>query len=302
MKGECILAVDVGSNTIKCLLGRAENGTVIALLENTLDRRILDRGGALVPGAAEIISGAVAAFRKEALKLTRDFKTIVAATSALRDSSEKSAIVEEVRRRTSLEISVLSGKDEAEISFAGAMSDPLLDREKSYAYFDLGGGSVEVVAGKNARVETSRSIAMGAVRLMRECASCGEYFARAKEAFAAGLGAFPATDALVGAGGAVAAARFMKAKMGLKGAAHVISLCDVQKCFEAVAPLSERERTEKFSISPGRADIIPAAFACIIELMRRLGKGELIHTFHNMRYGIVLEAERFARPGGGVLA
>ena len=122
---------------------------------------------------------------------------------------------------------------------------------------------------------------------MRECASPDGYFERARAEFAASLADFPKTELLVGAGGAVVAARFMKAKLGLSGAENEISLDDIEKCYAAVLPLSVGGRVEKFGISAGRADIIPAAFACIIELMRSLGKTRLTHTFCNIRYGIV---------------
>ena len=47
-------------------------------------------------------------------------------------------------------------------------------------------------------------------------------------------------------------------------------------------------RAEKFGVSAGRCDIVPAAFACICTLMERLGAMELVHTFCNLRYGVLL--------------
>lgn len=281
-----VLAIDIGSNTIKCLLGRVENGAVARLYERTLDRRIMG-SGALVPNAAGVVSDSVSLFMREAAAFAPAFKTVAVATSALRDSPRRGEITAAVAENTGVEIRVLSGGEEARLSFSGAMGDPLIDASKKCAYFDLGGGSMEIVAGQNGVVKCARSLNVGAVRLMRECASPDGYFERARAEFAASLADFPKTELLVGAGGAVVAARFMKAKLGLSGAENEISLDDIEKCYAAVLPLSVGGRVEKFGISAGRADIIPAAFACIIELMRSLGKTRLTHTFCNIRYGIV---------------
>ena len=151
---------------------------------------------------------------------------------------------------------------------------------------------MEVVAGQFGTVGFARSIDVGAVRLTRECASNAEYFERSADAIRSALAGFPETEILVGAGGAVVAARLMKQKLGLGGAENSLSFADSQKCYEAVAPLSPSECVEKFSVPAGRADILPAAFACIIELMRYLRKDRLVHTFNNMRYGLVLAESR----------
>lgn len=286
-----ILAIDIGSNTIKCLLGRVENGAVVRLYERTVDSRIMGRG-ALVANAAELVAAAVSTFKKDAARFSENFSCVAVATSALRDSPKKGEIVSYVAARTGVEIDVISGEAEARLSFSGAMSDPLVDSSKRCAYFDLGGGSMEVVAGFGGTVEFARSLDVGAVRLTRECSSNAEYFERSADAICRQLADFPETEILVGAGGAVVAARLMKQKLGLGGAENSLSLADIQKCYDAVAPLAPSERVEKFSVPAGRADILPAAFACIIELMRYLRKISLIHTFNNMRYGLVLAESR----------
>lgn len=80
-----VLAIDIGSNTIKCLLGRVENCAVARLYERTLDRRIMG-SGALVPNAADVVSDSVSLFVREAAAFAPAFKTVAVATSALRDS------------------------------------------------------------------------------------------------------------------------------------------------------------------------------------------------------------------------
>ena len=283
-----ILAIDIGSNTIKCLLGYAENGSVIRVYEQSLDNRILDNGGVLVGNADAMIADSIAIFEMSAKKYCDKFQVEVVATSALRDCDCREKIVASVFEKTGRKIRILSGDEEAKLSFAGAMSDVLIDSSKRSAYFDLGGGSLEIVSGQNCVVDFSCSIAIGAVRLTRTCKDNEEYAQVSRMAISQALANFPKCEQLVGAGGAVVASRFMKQKLGLGGAENIISIDDMRECLKAVLALSVDERVEKFAISRNRADIIPAAFASIIELMEFLKMNELTHTFCNIRYGIIL--------------
>ncbi len=281
------LVIDIGSNTIKCLLGVSSDGvSVKSVYEKSLERRILGSNGKLVDDAAELISDSILFFESEAKNFSDKFQTIVVATSALRGSPQKDEISRSVFSKTSREIKILSGDAEARLSFKGAMSDPLLANiSNPCAYFDLGGGSLEVVSGSNGVVDFSASIPIGAVRLTRDG---GDYFEISRKAISSSLFNIQKSETLVGAGGAVVAARLMKKKLGLLGAENEILLGDIKKFFDIIAPLSIRERVERFSISENRADILPAAFACIIELMEFLKVEKLTHTFCNLRYGVVV--------------
>ena len=163
-----ILAIDIGSNTIKCLLGRARGGEVERVFERTAQARISAGRGRLVAGAAEIISEAAAAFEAEARGFGENFSTVAVATSAMRDSPQGPQVAAEVFRRCGVRVQILDGRSEARLSFLGAMSDPLIDSSLPCAYFDLGGGSLEVVFGRGGEVGRSASMPIGAVNLARE--------------------------------------------------------------------------------------------------------------------------------------
>lgn len=287
-----ILAIDIGSNTIKCLLGYSQNGSVVRIYEKSLDNRILDNGGVLVANVSDMIANSIALFESQAKDYCENFQVKVVATSALRDYPMREKIIQDVFEKTSRKIKILSGDEEATLSYCGAMSDPLVDASKRSAYFDLGGGSLEIVAGQNCEVKFACSIPIGAVRLTRSCKNPQEYFEVSREAISEALANFPKCDLLVGAGGAVVAGRFIKQKLGLGGEEHKISIDTMRACYDAVSRLSVEERIEKFAINKNRADIIPASFASIIELMDFLKMDELTHTFCNIRYGLILSSEQ----------
>lgn len=296
-----ILAIDIGSNTIKCLLGRARGGEVERVFERTAQARISAGRGRLVAGAAEIISEATAAFEAEARGFGENFSTVAVATSAMRDSPQGPQVAAEVFRRCGVRVQILDGRSEARLSFLGAMSDPLIDSSLPCAYFDLGGGSLEVVFGCGGEVGRSASMPIGAVNLAREFlkdprAPVSERDARAIEeraraAIDAGLD-FPIPDfkILAGAGGAVAAARFAKKALGLGGEENRISLSQMRGLFGGVCALGAEARKREYGVEEGRTDIVPAAFACICALMEKLGAREIVHTFCNLRCGLVLSS------------
>lgn len=296
-----VLAIDIGSNTIKCLLGRARGVEVERIFERTAQARISAGRGGLVSGAAEIISEAAAAFEAEARGFGENFSTVAVATSAMRDSPQGAQVAAEVFRRSGIRVQILDGGEEARLSFLGAMSDPLIDSSLPCAYFDLGGGSLEVVFGRGGEVGRSASMPIGAVNLTREflkdprapvsARDARAIEARARAAIDAGLD-FPIPDfkILAGAGGAVVAARFAKKALGLGGEENRISLSQMRGLFDGVCALGAEGRAREYGVDVGRTDIVPAAFACICALMEKLGAREIVHTFCNLRCGLVLSS------------
>lgn len=293
------LAIDIGSNTIKCLLASPDGrGGVEKLYEETLDSRICGAGNALVENAAALVSSAVLHFVAEAKKRASEFETVAVATSALRDSPERGRVIDAVFAKTGVRVKILSGDEEANLSYRGAMCGMRgnVDFSKECVYFDLGGGSLELVCGDSEKVSLARSMPIGAVRLTRaffdgaitpqKAELAGEYVSGVLSESAAD---FPKGSALVGAGGAVSAARIMKARMNLGGEPAVITLEQMRKMADIAVAASPETLVKEYGIPAYRADIIAAAFITIVRLCEFLGAESLTHTFFNLRYGIILE-------------
>ena len=288
------LAIDIGSNTIKCLLARPDgNGGLEKIFERTLESRISAGRGRLVEGAADIVSRAVNELSAGARGFASDFEISAVATSALRDAPNRESVVEAVLRTTGVRVKILSGEEEARLSYLGACSDPAVSAHKTKAYFDLGGGSMEIVFGEGLEVKSYASLPVGAVSLQKMFCR-GELVSenQMEEIRQYALRAFGAlkmesAGVLVGAGGAVAAARLLNEKIN-----SVRSNIVPRRCLREFAAVLSRmtvaERAEKFSIAKSRADILIPALLCIDALLERFGRDSLLHTFNNLRYGIIL--------------
>lgn len=161
--------LDVGSNTLHLLLVDAHRGAhPLPAYTHKMDLRLaalLDENEEIAAdGVAEIIR-----FCNDAIEIAEDKgaeSMLAFATSALREARNGDRVLEEIRRATGLELEVLSGEDEARLTFLavrrwyGWSSGRLL-------CFDIGGGSLEIAGGIDEEPDVAISMPLGAARLTR---------------------------------------------------------------------------------------------------------------------------------------
>lgn len=165
-----VAAVDCGTNSIRLLVADADPATGAF---TQLDRRMtivrlgqgVDRTGRLAPEALERTFAACREYAAVIEELGAERVRFVA-TSASRDAENSEEFVSGVRDILGVEPEVITGDQEAQLSFDGATkeltgSDHL---EKPYLVVDIGGGSTEFVLGSD-EVEAARSVDIGCVRM-----------------------------------------------------------------------------------------------------------------------------------------
>jgi exopolyphosphatase/guanosine-5'-triphosphate,3'-diphosphate pyrophosphatase len=109
-------------------------------------------------------------FVKHALRLAEDKgceETFSFATSAVRDASNSDAVLAHVEKRTGVALKVLSGEDEARLTFL-AVRRWFGWSSGRLAVFDIGGGSLEIAGGDDEAPDAAWSLPLGAGRLTRE--------------------------------------------------------------------------------------------------------------------------------------
>jgi exopolyphosphatase/guanosine-5'-triphosphate,3'-diphosphate pyrophosphatase len=162
--------LDVGSNTVHLLVVDARRGghptparsvkSVLRLAEH------VDSVGGLSQRGADALVGAVAAACQAAKELDCD-DLLGFATSAVREATNAAEVLDRVRTETGVDLQVLSGPDEARLTFLavrrwfGWSAGRLL-------VLDIGGGSLEIACGRDEEPETALSLPLGAGRLTRE--------------------------------------------------------------------------------------------------------------------------------------
>jgi exopolyphosphatase/guanosine-5'-triphosphate,3'-diphosphate pyrophosphatase len=162
--------LDVGSNTVHLLVVDAHRGAApLPAFSHKAELRLaehLDKEGKIAQSGAD----GLVSFVKEATQIAEDkgCESVLAfATSALREAPNGDKVLERVRTETEVDLQVLSGDDEARLTFL-AVRRWFGWSSGRLAVFDIGGGSLEIAAGSDEQPTVAVSVPLGAGRLTRE--------------------------------------------------------------------------------------------------------------------------------------
>lgn len=162
-----LAAIDIGTNSIRLLVARPTTaGNALAtLLDESVTVRLgmgVEETGRLEPARLERAVEVVAEFHRLARR-HQSAPVVLAATSAVRDASNGAELAQRIAAATGLELEVISGEEEARLTFAGAtLGQP---RAGALLVADLGGGSLELIAARDGEVQHLESLQLGSGRL-----------------------------------------------------------------------------------------------------------------------------------------
>jgi len=297
-------AIDVGSNSIRCLV--AEYGPVsgITVIDEVKEQPRLAAGlaatGRLDPAAMERALAAIHRMRDVCQR--RGVTRIAAvATSAVRDARNGRQFAQMVREELDLELQIIDAEREAELSYRSvAHHFPMEDGRTIVA--DIGGGSLELIASVDGLVERSLSLPFGAVRLTEThlTADDDRKAVRALRSFLRRQfrRKLPLRDwsgkTLIGSGGSFTnLGRMAVARRGLSPSEAVhgmsVSTAEVEQLLDWLTSMPAEKRAQVPGLNPQRADIILAGLAVTAELLERIeSRGIKISAF-GLREGLLLE-------------
>jgi exopolyphosphatase/guanosine-5'-triphosphate,3'-diphosphate pyrophosphatase len=159
--------LDIGSNTGHLLVVDAHDGAAplpaYSYKEPLRLAEHLDDTGAVRPAGVD----ALTAFCAQALVVAEDKgceEMLAFATSAVREATNSDAVLEHVRERTGVRLEVLTGEDEARLTFL-AVRRWFGWSSGRLAVFDIGGGSLEIAGGADESPDVAWSLPLGAARL-----------------------------------------------------------------------------------------------------------------------------------------
>lgn len=298
-----VAAVDCGTNSVRLLIADVEGGEL-----TELDRRMeivrlgegVDRTGRLAPGALERTFGALRGFAKLIAERGGNgpIPTRMVATSATRDAANRELFVRGVIDILGVEPEVISGHEEARLSFAGATKD--LDASRPCLVVDIGGGSTEFVLGAEA-VEAARSVDIGCVRLterhLRSNPPTPEQVAAAVADIDAALAQVRAEPVpvgrartLVGLAGSVTTVAGIA--LGLPAYDPVtihLSRIKSRQVHDVTRMLLRSTREERGRIGvmhPGRIDVIGAGALILDRVLREYAFADVVVSEHDLLDGL----------------
>lgn len=161
-----VAAIDCGTNSVRLLAAEASDDGLTELARDLRLTRLgqgVDATGEFHPDALARTFAACDDYAAEVRRLGVARLRFVA-TSAARDARNREAFFEGVRARLGVEAEVISGAEEAELSFTGALT-AIPDAAAPALVMDIGGGSTELVLGSGDGILRGISLDMGSVRL-----------------------------------------------------------------------------------------------------------------------------------------
>jgi exopolyphosphatase/pppGpp-phosphohydrolase len=304
-----VAAIDCGTNSIRLLvadLPEESAGPQAPLTDLTRRMEIVrlgqgvDRTGRLAPEAIERTRVALASYATEIEKLGAE-RVRMCATSASRDAANADDFTDMVRSTLGVAPEVVTGDEEARLSFTGAVRGLPADANEPFLVVDIGGGSTEFVVGDRAGgVRAAISMDIGCVRMTErhlagDPPTTDEVAAAEADIAAAvdrALAAVPGREAatLIGLAGSVTTV--VAIAEGLT-AYEPERIHHARVSYDAVAQVTAdllgKTREQRLAMPvmhPGRADVIGAGALVLRVIMERAGMPSVVASEHDILDGI----------------
>jgi exopolyphosphatase/guanosine-5'-triphosphate,3'-diphosphate pyrophosphatase len=303
-----LASLDIGSHTARLLVSQWTQDTGIL--------RPLVRRRAYIRLAKKFEIGGAKSIKPEAMegtlrvlddfmRSTRELKVtsiLAVATGVVREADNKDHFLSAIESRTGIRVRVVSGEEEAFLTRLGVARALHLGR-RSFAVFDLGGGSTELVIEERAERRLF-SLPLGAAicteRYLNSDPPEDEQIKTLESEVSETLrGAFGHLEIgeklLVGTGGTVTTLAAIIhdirvheiSPQRMDGLA--LTMEDLEALFQRMKRMSTRERVDLLGVDQGRAEVVVAGCLIVISLMRFLGAYRLTVSISDLLEGILID-------------
>lgn len=302
-----VAAIDIGSNSTRLLVADVEHGGIDELFRRSVVTRLGDRvdeTGLLGEAACERVYAVIEDYRDQFTAAGAGAERVRGvATSAVRDAANGDDLRREIARRCGIEIDVIDGDREAQLTFAGASTAGSVGAGGRGVVIDIGGGSTEFIVGDDGALSFHVSTKIGAVRqserhLHSDPPSAGELAALLDEA--SGIIAAEVPEDFrrgVTRGIAVAGTPTVLASVDQqlevfdpwKVHGYMITRAACERLLAMLAALPLAERREVVGLHPDRAPTIVAGAAILLAAMTAFDLPAIEVSEHDILYGLALE-------------
>jgi exopolyphosphatase / guanosine-5'-triphosphate,3'-diphosphate pyrophosphatase len=295
--------VDIGTNSTRLLVAEVdpESGAVEELHRESQVTRLgdkVDAGGKLSEEAIGRVFATLTNYRATIDRLGCDANMAVL-TSAVRDASNGTQFTDRVRSQFDLDARILSGDEEAQLTFLGAMSDRDGSSSEPTVVIDIGGGSTEFIVGASHTALFHVSVQAGVLRMSErhihtDPPSPTELQQLAADTRAIFLAGIPpeqrsaVTRAIAVAGTATSAAAIdqqLDPYDPQRVHGYPLLLATVELLIARLADMSEAQRREVVGLHPDRAPTIVAGMILLDEAMRAFDLDRVEVSEHDILRG-----------------
>ena len=296
-----VASIDIGTNTILLLIAEAEEEKLKPLFEMETIVRLgegVHKNGIL---SKEAMNRGLQTLTQylERCQTMEVQKIFAVGTSALREAKNSEDFLRMVKDRLDLSIEIISGEEEARLSFLAVARD-LKELNKSILVVDVGGGSTEFILGKGERIEQWVSLPLGSVRFTEQFLHSDpvqekewEQMEREIRKLLADIPHSGEPFSIVAVGGT--ATTLASVEQGLKEFAvekihHFILTKEAlgkQLLLYRSKTLEERKKIP--GLPPNRADVVLTGGAILYMAMEALHCPSVLVSCHGIRYGLLYQ-------------
>jgi exopolyphosphatase/guanosine-5'-triphosphate,3'-diphosphate pyrophosphatase len=296
MQNDTRLIIDVGTNSILALIVKSGESGISVVSDIKVTTRLgegLQESGNLSDEAMGRTARAVS----EIMSKSKFDSAVMIGTEAVRKAENSSDFVNLLKKECGLDLTVISGKTEAELTFHGALFD--LGVSSNVLLVDVGGGSTELIVSKDGGIEDSLSVPLGAMILKEATGTVAleSYSSFAEIVFAKELAEFSqdSPGTLIATGGTITSAGAVFKKMrefkasdvhGMRLTAQ--NLREIGSNFENLSP---DNRKSLIPFDPQRADLMLPGMGILLTILGIFKKEEIVVSNGGLRYGAVLKPE-----------
>ncbi len=296
-----LAAIDCGTNTAMLLVADVVKGAVPRLrpvadfLEMPRLGQDLDRTGRLHPEAIERTLAAIGRQIERARELHAD-RIVAVGTESLRAAENSEEFLRSLRQ-TGVELRVISGDDEARLSFRSVTESLPMPPGGRRSVLDIGGGSTELIVG-GIHPERWQSVKIGSVRLherfLHSDPPTEAEIAALTAAIDAGLDGLPQPEgelvALAGTATTVAALYLQLAEYdGRRVDGLRVPTARMREIIGSLGRLRVAERQQLAGLDPRRADVIFAGAMILLRTAERAGLTDVVISDRGVRWGVLEE-------------
>lgn len=285
-----VAAVDCGTNSIRLLIADITGDNFKEVLRTMEIVRLgqgVDQNKAFQPDAIDRTLNAVRLFKDQIASKGVE-KIRFCATSATRDATNRNLFIDGVRDILGIEVEVIPGEEEAELSFIGATKE-LRQSDSPFLVVDIGGGSTEFVFGSE-KVDFAKSVNIGCVRMSERhlntqppsMAQIAQAIVDIDIAIAQAAAVVPITTAktLVAVAGTATtvAAAALELNDYDRHMIHLsrISAINVHKVAASFQSMNKDQIASLGFMHPGRVDVITAGSLVLSRIMAATGASEFV--------------------------
>ena len=295
-------SIDIGTNSVLLLVAdRQPDGRFVAVAERAEITRLgrgVDKARTLSPEAIEDTLKVLERYAREARALGA-LQIAATATSAARDASNGKDFLRAVEERAGVKVEIISGEEEARLSFASAWAD--FGGNGPLVVLDIGGGSSEFIFGDaSGKLTFRRSFDVGSVRLTERWIRFDPPAAAERaqldahlDALFAELPAPPPGFQLIAVAGTattvLAVARGIEPYDASQVHGAHLAVHELSKTVEHLWATGLAERRKLRGLQPKRADVIPAGALILLSAATKLGVSEVRVSDRGLRWGLLVD-------------